>query len=59
MKGTNHWKTKFFEFSGQKKTIHGWAVHFGLTYACIQSRLKQGTPLDAPKSNRGRPRSTA
>jgi hypothetical protein len=54
-KNPNHSRVKFFEFKGERRTIHDWSRRLGLTYQCVQSRLKQGTPLDAPKSRAGRP----
>jgi hypothetical protein len=54
-KNPNHPRVKFFEFNGEIRTIFGWAQLFGLSYQCVQSRLRYGTPLDKPKSRRGRP----
>ena len=54
-KNPNHWKVKFFEFAGQRRTIAGWAAQLGLSYECVQSRLRFGIPLDKPKSKAGRP----
>jgi len=46
---------KLFEFKGRKMTLRQWAKATGLRYSCVQSRFKQGVPLDKPLSKRGRP----
>lgn len=46
---------KLFEYKGKKMTLRQWAAATGLRYSCVQSRFKQGIPLDQPQSNRGRP----
>jgi hypothetical protein len=46
---------KLFEFDGRSMTLRQWANETGLRYSCVQSRFKQGTPLDKPRSKRGRP----
>jgi len=38
------------------QTLSQWATEMGVTYACIQSRVKFGTPLDRPLSKAGRPK---
>lgn len=58
-KHPNHHRVKFYDFNGERRTILGWAQRFGLTYTCVESRLKFGIPLDAPKSRRGRPSQSA
>ncbi len=54
-KNPNHHRVKFYEFKGERRRISDWARRFGLTYTCVESRLKQGIPLDKPRSKRGRP----
>lgn len=44
-----------FEFAGRRQSIRQWAAEYGLSRACIQSRLRYGIPLDQPKSRAGRP----
>jgi hypothetical protein len=44
------------EFNGRTQTLRQWAVEMGVSYACIQSRVKFGTPLDRPPSKVGRPK---
>jgi hypothetical protein len=51
----NHYRVKFFEFNGERRTLSDWAQRFGLSYECVQSRFRHGIPLDRPKSRRGRP----
>lgn len=58
-KNPNHHRVKFYEFKGERRPIVGWMQRFGLTYTCVESRLKQGIPLDQPKSRAGRPTSNA
>ncbi len=55
-KRPNDPRYKMYEFKGERRTILGWCEKYGLNYACVQSRLRQGTPLDAPKQARGRPK---
>ena len=47
---------RLVEFNGRSQTLSQWAAEMGVTYACIQSRVKFGTPLDRPPSKAGRPK---
>lgn len=44
-----------FEFNGRRGSIKEFAALYGLSPACVQSRLRYGIPLDQPKSRAGRP----
>lgn len=44
-----------FEFNGRSMSIRQWAAEYGLSRACVQSRLRYGIPLDQPKLRAGRP----
>jgi hypothetical protein len=47
---------RLVEFKGRYQTLRQWAAEMGVTYACIQSRVKFGTPLDLPPQRSGRPK---
>lgn len=47
---------RLVEFNGRSQTLAQWAAEVGVSYACMQSRVKFGTPLDRPFSKAGRPK---
>jgi hypothetical protein len=39
-------RTRLVIFKGQTKCLQDWANEFGVSYQCLQARLKRGFPLD-------------